>query len=536
MVTVVVALGSALLFSSCTNDVTTAPRGPVTSRSLLAAQPQTIPLPAVQPGDSAKADTLARGVALALGSGMIRQQVLDDLRDSPFANHAIDLASYLHGPRGHAVAAAIAQRIGIASDRLIAMASVRGGLQLSMPISSDRSKWSGSDSVVVRGTPFTLREEVAARHRTFGYTTHGDTASTPFLSPMPFALFVIGPEEHSFGSTPEATRNAAPKHARNTISTRDEELRASYVPPTGSVAPVGGVTPYTMPVNPCDTAATPCDGGGGLTQGVYLPSYFTMASCVPNAGAAIPDASQDADHDGVQDQCEYEIAHSFRPQMRFMSNDCNTGREPYWAANYLPSSPVDGSGPVIQVFYAIGYHYDCGCPGMNNFPECSPHYGDSEFIVMEMRPEGSDPHLWLLQYATLSAHYGTQLNSTGTYWRGDLQYDNAPLYTMPVVWVAEGKHGNYRSQSVCDAGAAYTDNCDNPLQQVWLDASTDENLGSSSFPLHDRVYSRDGGVYTGQEHLWSTSNASGDGFLGWFPRSYGSGERPYGSLLWNYNF
>jgi hypothetical protein len=346
---------------------------------------------------------------------------------------------------------------------------------------------------------------------------------------MPFALFVIGPEEHSFGPTPEATRSAAPKHLRNTITTPAEELRASYI------ASAGSVTPYTMP---CNNDCGGDDGGGstGLISGVYLPSYSTMASCVPNAGAPIPDQLQDVDHDGVQDQCEYEIAHSFRPQMHFMSNDCQTGREPYWAAHYIPVSPVDGSGPVIQVFYAIGYHYDCGCPGLNGLPDCGPHYGDSEFIVMEMRPEGPDPHLWMLQYATLSAHYGTRFNSTGTYWRYDLDYGDAPTGSMPVVWVSEGKHGNYRSQDVCDAGAESFDNCDNPLPQVWLEASADANLGSRNFREHEYTYSRDGGPYTGLEHMWSTDNSTGDGFLGWWPRSYGSGETPYGELLENYGF
>ncbi|MEO7216782.1 MAG: hypothetical protein ABI026_01175 [Gemmatimonadaceae bacterium] len=527
-VTVVAALGSALLFSSCTDDVATAPRS-AASLSPLTAQLQKVSLPAVQPGDSAKADTLARAVALTLGNAAIRQHVLADLRDSPFSEHGIDLSSYLGGSQGHAVAAAVAQRVGITPERLIALASVRGGLQLSMPISSDRSKWSGSDSVVVTGTPFTVREDVTARHRPFGYTIRGDTTSTPFLSPMPFALFVIGPAEHSFGPTPEATRSAAPKHSRNTITTPAEELRASYVPPAG------GVTPYTMPCNN-DCGGDGGGSGGGLISGVYLPSFSTMASCVPNAGAPIPDQLQDVDRDGVQDQCEYEIANSFRPQMRYMSNDCQTSREPYWAAHYLPISPVDGSGPVIQVFYAIGYHYDCGCPGLNGLPDCGPHYGDSEFIVMEMRPDGPDPHLWMLRYATLSAHYGTRLNSTGTYWRYDLEYDNAPGGSMPVVWVSEGKHGNYRSQAVCDAGAAYFDNCDHPLQQVWLEASADANLGSRYYRQNEYTYSRVGGAYTGQEHMWSLDNSTDDGFLGWWPRSYGSGERPYGSLLENYGF
>ena len=134
-VTVVAALGSALLFSSCTDDVATAPRS-AASLSPLTAQLQKVSLPAVQPGDSAKADTLARAVALTLGNAAIRQHVLADLRDSPFSEHGIDLSSYLGGSQGHAVAAAVAQRVGITPERLIALASVRGGLQLSMPISS----------------------------------------------------------------------------------------------------------------------------------------------------------------------------------------------------------------------------------------------------------------------------------------------------------------------------------------------------------------------------------------------------------------
>lgn len=312
-----------------------------------------------------------------------------------------------------------------------------------------------------------------------------------------------------------------------------------YVPPSGGT-PVSSL--YIGDCNP-ETADTPCEpppGEGNPGQnGVYLPSGGTMGSCTPNPGVPIADESQDHDQDGVQDQCEYELAQAFHPQMQFMTNDCQTGREPYWAVNRI-NSPIDGK-PVIQVFYAIGYYYDCGCPcpGCRIYTGCASHFGDSEFIVLEVStadyPTYDGPN-WLLRYATLSAHYGTLWNSTGTYAGSDLSYGIATTFSNPFVWVAEGKHGNYRSQSVCDAGSESTDNCDSPGQRVGLEVLPEANLGSFYNQSNARVASRVGGPYSGTEHMWSTDNASGDGFLGWFPRSYGAGETPYGQLLINYGF
>ncbi len=148
------------------------------------------------------------------------------------------------------------------------MATVRGGLQLPMPIASDRANWTGSDSIVVAGTPFTVKEEVAAQHRPFGYTVTADTTAAPLLEPMRFPLLVVGPAVHSFGLDPEATRSAAPKHSRRTVSTFAEERVAMYVPLQRTVRSLGGKDGC----NP-ETAIIPCDQGGGVYgTGVYLPA------------------------------------------------------------------------------------------------------------------------------------------------------------------------------------------------------------------------------------------------------------------------
>lgn len=529
------AFGLLVSLSGCADDVVTGPRA--TTATALSVATAAISLPAVEPGDSATADTLAHAVALALSKPGVREQILEDLRDSPFAEHAIDLRSYLDGGRGRAVLAVAARQVGLPTERLLAMASVRGGLSLSMPISSDRPNWSGSDSIEVAGTPFTVREELAASHQPFGYTVRGNAVGAPLLTTMPRALLVVGPAEQSFGPDPEATRSAATKHSRGTITTFREERLAMYVPhASGGTGGGGGVTPYLVA----------CDADGGSTgyceppppnppPGIDIPSGGTIYSCVPDGGiGGIADESQDHDRDGVYDYCENELAQAFSPQMQYTSDDCNYSNEPYHSVKYL-ISPIDNH-PVIQIFYAISYHYDCGSPRPDCFiSACDPHYGDSEFVVAEVSTEGStDSRYWTLRFVTLSAHYGTRFNSTGTYAGSDVSYGYMNVYAAPLVWVSEGKHGNYRSQGVCDAGAEYYDNCDRPGARAQLDVRPEANLGSYDHQYNAYTVSRVGGQYTGTEHMWSTSLA--DGFLGWYPRAYGTGETPYGILLRNYGY
>lgn len=524
----------AVLAIACTPDLPTTPHG-----SQAPAPAWTSPavgtLPPVEPGDSATADRLARGMALALAQPAMRHLVLTDLRDSPFPRHALDLASYLHGAHARALTAAIARELEVRPENVVQMATVRGGLELVLPIAKDRSMWTGSDNIVVVGAAYTVAEDIRAQHQPFAHTVIGQTVPAHLFRPMPVPLLAVEPAMYAFGPDPEGTRLKAPQHFRATVSTFAEGARENYLLTAGSVRRFSETTPCNnqtaiLPDTPC--SAEP--GQGPL--GVYLASGSTFNDCVPNGGNTMSDASQDQDKDGVRDSCEYELAQAFHPQMQFMQNDCLTSREPYWAVNYQ-ISPIDGT-PVVAIFYAIGYHYDCGesgCP----ISACDPHYGDSEFIVEEVSTDGyptdNGPH-WLLRYATLSAHYNTRVESTGTYGGSDLEYGNAPLASNPLVWVSQGKHGNYRSQSVCDAGASGADNCDHPGERVGLEILPGANLGSSSYRINDVVQSRVGGVYSGTEYMWAMDNTGPTGFLGWLPRSYGNGETPYGLLLANFGF
>lgn len=47
--------------------------------------------------------------------------------------------------------------------------------------------------------------------------------------------------------------------------------------------------------------------------------------------------SQDADHDGVDDLCEFKIAQAFAPELVFHSNETRTSRETYWAVHRDPA-------------------------------------------------------------------------------------------------------------------------------------------------------------------------------------------------------
>jgi hypothetical protein len=513
---------------ACTSDLVTSPPQP------LQRSPATVGmggLPAAQPGDSAKADSLAVGLARTLAQPEFRKMVFTDLRDSPFHRHAIDLTTYLQAAHAHALVAAIARNLEVRADAVLAMAMVRGGLELLLPITRDRAEWTGTDNIVVTGAAYTVNEDLLVGRHPFAYTLAGRTVAVPFDQSLPSALLSVEPRTYTFGPDPEGVRANAPRHSRATVSTFAEERRENYeLTRQRNLLRFDDV--------PCNTtvsiqADTPCDVSAGSGPfGVYLPSGSTFTDCVPNAGSPIPDPSVDADQDGVSDACEYELAQAFHPQMQFMQGDCDTGREPYWAVNY-EISPIDGS-QVVDIFYAIGYHEDCGTAGFTF------HYGDSEFIVEEVGTVGYPTYNgghWYLRYVTYSAHYGTPEESSGTYSGGDVEYANAAPGSNPVSWVSEGKHGNYRSQAACDAGGFFgSDNCDHPGERVGLDIFSNANLGSHVQPIVDVVGSREGGFFTGIEHMWSTTNVNGLGFLGWYPRSFGNGETPYGALLRNYGF
>lgn len=496
----------------------------------------------VRPGDASEVDALARALARALADSALRQRVLSDLRDSPFGGHALHLASYLGGPAGAPLRDA-AGRHGMPPERLLAATRVRGGLQLSLPIPADRLFWTGTADVAVEGTAFTLEERLRAPAAEVAYTITGEPRQSGVLVSLPLRRLSITPATRTFGSDPEATRRAAPHQSRRTVSTPSEEMelvwqrghartRASAGPTTSTAAagptdvqPFGCST--TNPLMPC----IPEDEGTGGTGGTALPSGKPWSACVGSFSAAA-----DRDRDSVDDGCEYELAYTFRPRLVLMSNDCNTQREPYYSVRYQNNG---FSGPVVAIFYALGYSTDCGSPRLDCPYACEGHPGDSEFIIVYVGPAPGYENAarWYLNHATLSAHWRSLVNETATYGEAALTYYGTAR-VRPYVWVAEDKHANYRSKSVCDAGANYYDNCDSPLPVTSpgqnVEVLTSANLGQWFAPFiggpGSPVYSRLG--MPGVEYFWDPSRP----FVGWNHRTGAAASSPYYESLRAFDF
>ena len=106
--------------------------------------------PAAKPSpEASEVGTLAaRAIASALAEPAIRQQILGDLRDSPFSEHKVVLQDYFGTPGGVRVLDAI-DRAGIDADKLRrALADVHR-IQFYVPSTAQRSTWKGTDDVLV---------------------------------------------------------------------------------------------------------------------------------------------------------------------------------------------------------------------------------------------------------------------------------------------------------------------------------------------------------------------------------------------------
>lgn len=257
----------------------------------------------------------------------------------------------------------------------------------------------------------------------------------------------------------------------------------------------------------------------------------------------MPGATGDADVDGLNDQCEYEVAATFRPTLlmsRYEDPVCRA-KEPYWAASKEPYSGADPFNhdlgyATIKIFYAIGYHWDCGSPSAYCAFWCSGHAGDSEFIILEVSHVGSGK--WELARAILSAHFNTSTDESLLFDASNLEYSPWDVYKgKPQIWVALNKHGNYGSQSRCDRGAHYTDTCDDSFDDGdAASALSNANLGRDLVRLKDFVPSRFG--FSRVESMWA---AGWNGFYGWQDPAtqYGSpqpGVTQYGELLRFFRF
>jgi hypothetical protein len=250
----IVAAALTLALVACSDRVTSPP-DPLSSETSAPA-----------PAGELAADSVAHGLALALASPTLRQQVLEDLRDSPFHKHGIHLQSYLRGARGRNVAAAGAQTLGIPVDHYLELLKGMPQLQLSIPRSLDRVTWSGAADIVVFATTSTLAERVAVPSPERGYTVHGEAVQIDVWAHPTFPFLAITPSERSFGADAEAVRAAAPKHARATVSTRAEEIAAITVDAENG----GGGAMFHIQPDPCELDNT-CGPPPPAKKGELIP-------------------------------------------------------------------------------------------------------------------------------------------------------------------------------------------------------------------------------------------------------------------------
>lgn len=276
---------------------------------------------------------------------------------------------------------------------------------------------------------------------------------------------------------------------------------------SGNVA-VGGFDPqYCADPERCDGS-----GGGGWEpgEGYSLPG-LTMDTCRYRTVTG-----QDVDGDGVDDECEWQLAYNFRPVLRFSRHDGDKSRETYWMAHHKRScgayyyNGVSGYCTaildVVRIAYILGYHRDTGLFG---------HDGDSEIIILEVAYDSYD-NRWKTSRAFLSAHYGVvnpPADKSRWWWYPEFAYPSPSHFKWyPRVWVADDKHANYGSKSACNSGAwLFADDCDDNTVNERVEVVRSRNIGERNHKLIDRTTSVQG--FPGTEWFW-TNNGDFRGWLG----------------------
>jgi hypothetical protein len=263
-------------------------------------------------------------------------------------------------------------------------------------------------------------------------------------------------------------------------------------------APQRMVQPNTTMQDPCAAVGYP----GPQCDGIMLSRSAADWSICAVSHAV------DADHDNVDDNCEYLVAQAFAPSLRLSATEPNGSRQSYWAVT-IDDRP--GTEQSLRIFYMFAYNHD------------ESHDGDSEFAQLriwfdESATYGGTNGRWKLVSATYSAHFGELNDYTTDYGYSDLGYDfGGPFRGAPVDFVSRGKHANYAHKEDCGGVFHPADDCTDNTVQVRFDVLTDRNIGSSRYPFRNCVQSVEPTVYLGIECLWT-----GTHFVGWVDGSTAS--------------
>jgi hypothetical protein len=274
--------------------------------------------------------------------------------------------------------------------------------------------------------------------------------------------------------------------------------------------------------------------------GARAPGSEARARGVPIPACTVP--GRDADEDGLADPCELELARAFAPELIAQPGGCDWApdeRPPRLGGGYyFATAPARMPGHV-RVAYLPAYYRDCGWSGPQcrlPFVDCSPHAGDSEFLVVEVEHSASE---WTVRGIFLSAHCFDGA-APGCRWYRDgalaaFGWRGPPRASGPVVWVAAGRHANYPTREACERGHRWVDTCAGGTRRFAFPiASERQNIGSRLAPA-----GRDDGCVTAAHAGWNAVSTDADAveclwsetrpFRGW--QNEGAGATPYGRYL-----
>ena len=218
--------------------------------------------------------------------------------------------------------------------------------------------------------------------------------------------------------------------------------------------------------------------------------------------------NNDVDGDQLDDACEVALARAFRPLMHFSQGETWQARESYWRVTMRP-------GLVVRIYYLLGYHYDPGAKCFWDFKlVCMSHWGDSEFVVLEVYFDDDTSH-WKVLRGYLSAHWNNDNSQSRWYGHASLRYDDEQR-GAPVVYVAYRKHANYATAEIC---TETTDSCPGPGFREPFLVQSERNVGEPGASMVTEPVRISNPSYYGTEYFWSDVR-----FCGWHQAAIDGGR------------
>ena len=200
---------------------------------------------AVANEEKAAAD-VAHAVALALTDEGLRHRVYNDLRQSPFREHKLEFASYLHGSSGGILLAKMASATGRSREQVLALLGSVRPLEFYLPVKAQRDRWAGEGQVIVA-------TQLQEKKDPVGFAVGGQPVQLSVASPPATPVLVLVPVETDFSA-------------------------AGMRKPSG----VSG----TLFAPECDPMDPSCNGGGDGGTVTYTPGLYMTASHISDLGEA----------------------------------------------------------------------------------------------------------------------------------------------------------------------------------------------------------------------------------------------------------